>query len=149
MLLLALEACRTSPPERLSSRVISEKQDIPNHYLQQILGKLRNSGLVASTRGPSGGHVLAKAPDEITIGEILACLEGEVSGVEGVLAMQCAISVGPGHCAIKELLLRVKAALEDLLYSTTLEDLALRQTELSLNGILVRPRLLNPCGEEA
>ena len=63
--------------------------------------------------------------------------------------MQCAIQVGPGHCVIKELLLKVKGALEDILYSTTLEDLAMRQTELSLNGILVQPRLLNPCGEEA
>ena len=149
MLLLASEAGRHNPPERLASRFISEQQDIPNHYLQQILGKLRNAGLVTSTRGPSGGHVLAKEAHEITVGEVLACLEGEVSGVEGVLAMQCAIRVGPGHCVIKELLLKVKSALEDILYSTTLEDLAMRQAELSLNGILFQPRLLNPCGEEA
>lgn len=124
---------------------ISTTQDIPPHYLKQILIQLRGSGLVSSTRGPSGGHSLARAPKEITVGEILACLEGEVTGVESVLAMPCRIKVGPDYCVIKELLLEVKNLVEGLLYSTTLDDLANRQCELSADRILVQPRFLNPC----
>ena len=130
------------------ARAISTTQDIPAHYLKQILIKLRGAGLVHSTRGPSGGHRLGKAPDQITVGEILACLEGEVTGVEGVLAMPCHIGVGPDHCVIKELLLEVKARVEDLLYSTTLADLAERQCQLSAERVLVQPRFLNPCHGE-
>ena len=124
---------------------ISNVQDIPSHYLKQILIKLREAGLVKSTRGPSGGHSLARPPSEITVGEILVCLEGEVTGVEGVLAMPCHIGVGPDYCVIKELLLEVKALVEDLLYSTTLADLANRQCQLSTERILVQPRFLNAC----
>ena len=127
---------------------ISAVQDIPAHYLKQILIRLREAGLVRSTRGPSGGHSLAKPPREITVGEILVCLEGEVTGVEGVLAMPCHIAVGPDHCVIKELLLEVKARVEELLYSTTLADLATRQCDLSAERVLVQPRFLNPCHGE-
>ena len=127
---------------------ISSTQDIPAHYLKQILIQLREAGLVASTRGPYGGHCLAKAPEDITVGEILSCLEGEVTGVEGVLAMPCHIGVGPDHCVIKELLLEVKARVEDLLYSTTLADLATRQCQLSSQQVLVQPRFMNPCHGE-
>jgi Rrf2 family protein len=126
------------------ARDISTTQDIPSH-LKQILIKLRSAGLVKSTRGPSGGHSLGKPPAEITVGEILACLEGEVTGVEGVLAMPCHIGVGPDHCVIKELLLEVKARVEELLYTTTLADLAERQCQLSAERVLVQPRFLNPC----
>ena len=127
------------------ARDISTTQDIPAHYLKQILIKLRSAGLVNSTRGPSGGHSLGKQPAEITVGEILACLEGEVTGVEGVLAMPCHIGVGPDYCVIKELLLEVKARVEELLYTTTLADLADRQCQLSAERVLVQPRFLNPC----
>jgi len=124
---------------------ISATQDIPAHYLKQILIRLREGGLVKSTRGPSGGHRLAKPPSEITVGQILECLEGEVTGVEAVLAMPCHIGVGPDHCVIKELLLEVKARVEDLLYSTTLEGLVNRQCHLSKERVLVQPRFLNAC----
>jgi len=128
---------------------ISTTQDIPSHYLKQILIQLRGSGLVKSTRGPSGGHSLARLPSEITVGEILACLEGEVTGVEAVLNMPCHVSVGPDYCVIKELLLKVKGLVEDLLYSTTLADLATRQCTLSSERILVQPRFQNPCHGES
>lgn len=130
---------------RRNAQEISSVQDIPAHYLKQILIQLREAGLVKSTRGPSGGHSLAKAPDEITVGEIIVCLEGEATGVEGVLAMPCHIGVGPDHCVIKELLLEVKARVEELLYSTTLADLTSRQCQLSQERVLVQPRFLNPC----
>ena len=127
------------------AQAISSTQDIPSHYLKQILIQLREAGLVKSTRGPSGGHCLAKAPSEITVGEILVCLEGEVTGVEAVLAMPCHIGVGPDHCVIKELLLEVKSRVEDLLFSTTLADLANRQCHLSQERVLVQPRFMNSC----
>jgi len=129
-------------PELHNASAISESQAIPSHYLKQILSQLRAAGLVRSVRGPSGGHGLARPAKDISIGEIIQCLEGTLTCVEGILDMPCSISVGPKHCVIKEFLLDVKAQIEALLYGTSLADMAERQTYLSERAVLVQPRFL-------
>jgi Rrf2 family iron-sulfur cluster assembly transcriptional regulator len=127
---------------RVHAKEISEIQDIPPHYLKQILARLRAAGLVRSSRGPTGGHSLGREAHEISVGEVVQCLEGGISGVESILAMPCSIGVGPSHCVIKELLLEVKRRVEDFLGETTLAMVAERQLELSARKILVQPRFL-------
>ena len=55
---------------------IAARQGIPEQYLAQLLAVLRRAGYVKSVRGPSGGHSLAKAPEEITVAEIIELLDG-------------------------------------------------------------------------
>ena len=52
-------------------RDISERQQIPSKYLEQIFHKLKKVGVVEGTRGPRGGYVLARDPNEITVGDII------------------------------------------------------------------------------
>ena len=145
MLFLAMHS--SDDGTMLHAQEISEEQDIPPHYLKQILSRLRAAGLVRSTRGPTGGHSLARSADEISVGEVVRCLEGSVSGVEGILAMACNIGVGPSHCVIKELLLEVKRLVEDLLDETSLARMAERQVELKEKQIVVRPHLTATDGQ--
>jgi Rrf2 family transcriptional regulator, cysteine metabolism repressor len=71
-----------SPPMRI--REISETSAIPERYLVQILLQLRGAGLVASTRGASGGYRLARPASTISLGEVLAAIEGpDVAAREG------------------------------------------------------------------
>lgn len=63
-----------SPPMRI--REIAESQGIPERYLVQILLQLKGAGLVASTRGASGGYRLARAAHSISLGEVLAAIDG-------------------------------------------------------------------------
>jgi Rrf2 family transcriptional regulator, cysteine metabolism repressor len=56
---------------------IVASQPIPEGYLVQVLIALRRCGLVSSQRGAKGGYSLNKAPSEITLFEIVACLEGK------------------------------------------------------------------------
>jgi len=58
------------------SRDIAARQRIPEAYLHQVLGALNRAGLVRSTRGPQGGHDLAREPHRITLWEILHVLDG-------------------------------------------------------------------------
>lgn len=58
---------------------ISEKQHVSVAYLEQILNKLRKSGIIRSVKGPGGGYVLARDAGSISIGEILKELEGPVA----------------------------------------------------------------------
>jgi Rrf2 family protein len=55
---------------------IAKRQDISVKYLEQIIRPLKKANYIKSFRGAKGGHVLAKPPSEITVGEIVALLEG-------------------------------------------------------------------------
>jgi Rrf2 family protein len=61
----------------LQSGEIARRQIIPGPFLDQVLMTLRRAGLVHSTRGPHGGHVLARSPEDIRLDEVIACLEGD------------------------------------------------------------------------
>jgi len=55
---------------------VSKRQNISLKYLEQLTVKLKKAGLIKSLRGASGGHMLAKPADQITVGEIVRTLEG-------------------------------------------------------------------------
>ena len=114
----------------VTSHEIALHQDIPEPYLRQILAVLSKEGLVHSNRGPQGGHVLERPAREITLKQILMILEGQTTSVDQILARPCKIEVGPQHCAIREVFLEVKLAVERILSTTTLADLVERQHEI-------------------
>jgi Rrf2 family iron-sulfur cluster assembly transcriptional regulator len=58
---------------------IAKRQGISVKYLEQLIIMLKKADFIRSVRGPKGGHVLAKEPQEITVGEIVIALEGEIS----------------------------------------------------------------------
>src|SRR5205823_12267453 len=73
--ILALARHRADePPVRI--REIAEAHGIPERYLVQILLQLKGAGLVASTRGASGGYRLARPASSISLGEILTAIDG-------------------------------------------------------------------------
>ncbi len=73
--ILALARPRTdSSPIRI--RDIAESHGIPERYLVQILLQLKGAGLVHSTRGAAGGYRLARAADQISLGEVLSAIDG-------------------------------------------------------------------------
>lgn len=65
--------------EPVQVRVVSERQAVPTRYLEQIFGRLRRAGLLASRRGPGGGFTLAREPAEITLREIVEAVEGPIA----------------------------------------------------------------------
>ena len=65
-------------------RQIAEEQALSEAYLEQLIPPLRNSGIVKSVRGAYGGYMLAKAPTEITAGDVIRVLEGPIQLVEGL-----------------------------------------------------------------
>lgn len=57
---------------------IAKRQDISVKYLEQLIIPLKKANYITSVRGPKGGHVLAKPPEEITVGEVVNVLEGGI-----------------------------------------------------------------------
>jgi len=58
---------------------VSKREDISVKYLEQLIIPLKKANFIKSVRGPKGGHMLAKSPEEITVGEIVRILEGGIN----------------------------------------------------------------------
>lgn len=65
-----------------SIKSIAEREGIPEAYLEQLFASLKRGGLVKSARGAQGGYALAKAPEEISVGDVLRAVEGSLSLAE-------------------------------------------------------------------
>ena len=57
---------------------VAEREGISVKYLEQLIIPLKKAHYIKSARGPKGGHVLAKPPEQITVGEIVKLLEGGI-----------------------------------------------------------------------
>jgi Rrf2 family protein len=75
----AEESLRRVFAEGFSVRDIAERTGLPQPYLEQILLALKGAGLVRSKRGVGGGYILARAPDEILLSEIVSAVEGPIT----------------------------------------------------------------------
>lgn len=71
-------ALQTDPLVPVSVRDIAERTDTPQPYLEQILLSLKGAGLVKSKRGVGGGYLLARAPAEILLSEIVSAIDGPI-----------------------------------------------------------------------
>ncbi len=98
-----------------SLKSIAQSNDLSEHYLEQLIAPLRNAGLVKSIRGAYGGYILGNEPSLITAGDIIRVLEGPISPVEGI---------EDEEPIKRQLWIRIRDAVKDVLDNTTLEDLA-------------------------
>jgi Rrf2 family transcriptional regulator, cysteine metabolism repressor len=114
-LTIMIELARKFGEGPISLKAIAQTHDLSEHYLEQLISPLRNAGLVKSIRGAYGGYILAKEPALITAGDIISVLEGPISPVEGLEEEEP---------AKRELWIRIRDAVREVLDSTTLEDLA-------------------------
>ena len=68
--------------EAVSIQSIAGRQNISDSYLEQLMAKLKKAGLVESTRGAGGGYRLGRPAEEISVGDVLRALEGNLEPVE-------------------------------------------------------------------
>lgn len=69
---------------------LASSQGIPANYLVQILIELKSKQIVKSQRGKEGGYLLARAPAEITLGDVIRCMHGQVFDSPALTDAQCA-----------------------------------------------------------
>lgn len=77
-----IDLAKYSTGEPVSITSISDRQGISERYLEQLMGLLKKSGLVKSVRGAGGGYMLAKDLKEISVGDVLRALEGNLELVD-------------------------------------------------------------------
>ncbi len=114
----------------LSTAHISKLEDISLPYLEQIFNKLKRAGVVSAKRGAQGGYILARAPEKISVGEVIAILDGPVK------FSQCHHPEHEEECEKKDICAsrRFWSDLENdvnsKLYKTSLQDLKNIETGL-------------------
>ena len=81
---------------------LAEREAVPANYLVQILSELRNGGLITSRRGKQGGYALARAPQEITLYDIVRVIEGDVLQLSGNIEGHSGRRVGQIWREVKE-----------------------------------------------
>jgi Rrf2 family iron-sulfur cluster assembly transcriptional regulator len=103
---------------------IAKRQDVSVKYLEQIIIPLKKACYIESVRGPKGGHLLAKPPEEITVGEIVALLE------EGTSLVKCCedttVCERTAICTTRILWIEASEAMFERLQAITLADLVER-----------------------
>ncbi|GHV38914.1 AsnC family transcriptional regulator [Clostridia bacterium] len=108
----------------LSLNAVSEKHGISESYLEQIINPLKKAGLLKSIRGAGGGYVLSRAPDTITVGEILRLVEGSLSPAECLDGGDVCGGGTCRDCAAKPVLGKLFDAVNGVVDSVTLSDIA-------------------------
>jgi len=111
----------------LQIKIIAQNQDISVKYLEQLMAILKSAGLVRSIRGPKGGYLLAKAPNQIKLSDVFNALEGPVITAECLEDESYCARVA--DCLARQLWAQVQKAIETVLQSMTLQDLVNKAKE--------------------
>jgi len=106
----------------VSIKDVAKNEDISDKYLEQIISILNSGGLVRSVRGPQGGYLLRKAPEDITVGAVLRLTEGTLAPVACVEedAPECERE---SICSTYNLWKQLYSAICSVVNTTTIADL--------------------------
>jgi Rrf2 family iron-sulfur cluster assembly transcriptional regulator len=121
LLSLALHADIPTPT---SVRDIAERTGLPQPYLEQILLALKGAGLVRSKRGVGGGYVLARRPEEITLGDIVSAVDGPIVAGDFGVPHQDGACDHEGQCVLLAIWAEVGEHMRRHLDGSTLADIA-------------------------
>lgn len=102
---------------------VSKRQGISDNYLEQIIFPLKKAGIVQSVRGSQGGYFLARPAKEITAGEVLRVLEGDLAPVECLANGTDVHCNRAKNCPTLSLWIRLKDAINEVVDSVSIQDL--------------------------
>src|SRR5499427_8437922 len=113
-------------------QTISEQQNIPKRFLEQILNDLKSAGVVTSKRGVAGGYRLARRPEEITLAVVIRHIEGALAPVSCVserFYQKCSCP-DEARCAIRSVMKEVREAVVKIAERVTIGELCDRSRKL-------------------
>ena len=137
-------ALNSEDSEAVCIQSISERQNISESYLEQLVRKLRTAGLVKSVRGAGGGYQLAKPASEISVGDVLRACEGSIeavscgSGTDTIPACDQA-----ERCVTRIVWTKVNSAIEEAVDSIYLDRLVDESRKKNSDGKLDTRECIN------
>lgn len=119
----------------LQVKSIAQRGRIPVRFLEQVMNLLKKRGLVESVRGPHGGYLLTKSPDQIRLAEVLQAVEGPLVSIEPGSNRKNAGEIE--NRILKEVWDQANSSLDTFLYSVNFKDLCERKKELEGKPVLM------------
>jgi len=113
-------------------KTISEEQNIPKRFLEQILNDLKSAGIVQSRRGIAGGYRLARRPEEITLAAVVRHIEGALAPVSCVSERfyeKCSCP-DEARCAIRSVMKEIRHAVVNIAERVTIAEMCERAHKL-------------------
>ncbi len=132
--LRTMTALARSGDARVQARQLAERCRVPAKFLEAILVDLREAGFVQSRRGQQGGHALARAAEDIRIGDVIRAIDGPLAPVRcaSVTAYEpCRDCPDPDACALRALMRETRDALSRVLDGRSLREFADADAALS------------------
>ena len=108
---------------------LARQEGIPKKFLEQILLKLKSHGLVASKKGKGGGYALVRAPEAVTVGNVIRLIEGPLAPLpcaSETAYRKCDECLDDRYCGTRLLMRDVRNAIAGILDCTTLADVCRR-----------------------
>jgi Rrf2 family protein len=118
---------------------ISEQQNIPKRFLEQILNDLKSAGVVESRRGVAGGYRLSKPPERISLAQVVRHIEGPLAPVGCVsekFYSRCSCP-DESNCGIRSVMKEVRDAIVKILEGVSVAELCERVKQLQ--GVQANP----------
>jgi len=103
---------------------LAAKEGLPIKFLEQILMQLKAAGYLESRRGKHGGYLLARPPENISIGQVARLIDGPLAPIACVsqTAYERCTCPDEEHCGLRMLMLDVRNAISNILDRFTLAD---------------------------
>lgn len=111
-----------STEEHVDLKNIADRQQISKSYLEHMFSSLKKSGLVKSVKGPQGGYLLSREAKNITVGDVLRALEGNLSVIdEDILLSEDKTPLR--HCIHNNVWFKINEAIANVVDNITIQFL--------------------------
>ena len=131
-----IDLARFSEKEPVSIGCIPTRQKLTERYLEQLFALLKKAGLVKSIRGASGGYVLARDASEISVGDVLRALEGNLEPVRCAAFYSEEGCMASDECVTKYVWQKINDSINKTVNEIKLDELVKESKELNPEGVI-------------
>ena len=113
---------------------ISSRQNISLSYLEQILCKLKNAGIVTSVKGPGGGYILNFAPNDLVVLQIIEAVAAPIKFTNCSSSSGCKQKPANSHCTTHKFWKGLERNVKDYLGTVTIDDICTNNIKINNNS---------------
>lgn len=141
-----LQIARLEQAQSITIVEISKLEGLTQPHVAKLMMILRKEGFITSTRGQTGGYMLARTPEQITVGDVLSALGGKLYDEEfcGKHSGYNSICAHDVECGVRSLWQVIQTAVDNVVYKITIADLVKTVSASPNVTIFSEPRRLQP-----